>query len=779
MAESRPHLRTLGEHGMRAPLGEERSVVFSGAIQLLCLMLVGLCGCGESADPSTRGVVPLTLDVDGQGGSSLQTLPLDLDERLDLHLASGAQHLVDLTLVSGNQYTVELHFEGARPSLRDGALEDGAGTEVSAELERTVPLPGKPEPGVQHGVLRPTSKHWQLEIMAGSGEAQLKHLKIRRWGSSGRLTKNEAVGWQAVGVYGDYRVATALKPSGVLYWSTEVPEGATALAFEVASYPSGGKQSAPSVNAELLVSVSPAESRELGAQSSVRFPISAQVAAWQPVRLELESFRNLEPGQPVRVSVRVARVEGQASPGQLAVSAPVWLCTTGPRRPNLILISLDTTRPDHLGMYGYSRDTSPNLDELADRSVVFEGAQSTAPYTLPAHATMFSGQYPTTHGAEHPAHALDTDRTPLLAALLSEAGYATRAFTGGGYLDGDFGFSHGFSAYSNSDPVIPIEGRKVRDVEASEAGRRYVAARVAQHWSAALEWIERTQDVPFFLFLQTFAIHDYRPENEHRELFNGPARGEGVRPLRKASDQIEDPYSSQEIGQLVDLYDGAIHEVDELVGELLDTLNRLGLADNTIVVVTADHGEDFADHQVMGKPFVGHGQGLWQTLLHVPLVMHVPWIQPRRVGERVSTVDLAPTMLDLLGVSVPDAMQGQSLRALMESGVGNVSPVVSELHSHRGSMRSLVVDDLKVVIGNPDARVSWPVPVPVQLFDLAGDPLELQVVGGEQQATAEGLSASLRALGESLEAERSTGQREAGLSEETRRRLEELGYVDG
>jgi hypothetical protein len=116
---------------------------------------------------------------------------------------------------------------------------------------------------------------------------------------------------------------------------------------------------------------------------------------------------------------------------------------------------------------------------------------------------------------------------------------------------------------------------------------------------------------------------------------------------------------------------------------------------------------------------------------------------------------------------------------LLETGVGEVSPVVSELHSHRGSMRALIVGDLKVVVGDPEARVSWPVSMPVQLFDLAGDPVEQKAVGPEQQATAESLSELLRALGESLEAERSTGQREAGLSEETRRRLEELGYVDG
>jgi arylsulfatase A-like enzyme len=724
-------------------------------------------------------VVPLTLDIEDRGGAPLQTLPLDLDENLDTHLSPGGQHLVDLALVPGSQYTVELKFDGARPSLRDVSLQENAEAEGAEPFMRTVPLPGKPESGVERGVLRPTTKLLRLKITAGPGETQLKHLRVRRWGSSGRLTESKASGWQAVNVYGDYRVATLLKPSGVLHWSAEVPEGATALAFEVVSRPARKNQPAETMDIELLVSVLPAEGGGVEEQRPARVPVSSAVTAWQPVRIELEESLGLGPGERVRVSVRVGRVDGQAAPGRLAVSAPVWLCTSGPRRPNLVLISLDTTRPDHLGLYGYSRATSPSLDELAERSVVFEEAQSTAPYTLPAHATMFSGQYPTTHGAEHPAHALDTDRTPLLAALLSDAGYATRAFTGGGYLDGDFGFSHGFSAYSNSDPVIPIEGRKVRDIEVSEAGRRYVAARVAQHWSAALEWIERTKDVPFFLFLQTFAIHDYRPEKEHRALFHGPARGEGVTPLRKALDQIEEPYSPEEIGQLVDLYDGAIHEVDELLGDLLDTLDRLGLADNTIVVVTADHGEDFADHQVEGKPFVGHGQGLWQTLLHVPLVMHVPWIQPRRVGERVSTVDLAPTMLDLLGVSVPDAMQGQSLRALLETGVGEVSPVVSELHSHRGSMRALIVGDLKVVVGDPEARVSWPVSMPVQLFDLAGDPVEQKAVGPEQQATAESLSELLRALGESLEAERSTGQREAGLSEETRRRLEELGYVDG
>ncbi len=750
----------------RMSSSSRRGATRGGARLLLAALVLslGLPGCGDAPPPGVRRVVPL---VDAP---PLRTLAPEHEEPLELALAEGEAFEREVALDPAHKYTVEVRFDGVAPTLLAADLGEGDGAGSGASP--VPPLPGEPPPGLVVGILRPESPRVRLRVVPG-GAVTLRGVTVRRWGAAGGLDTTAGDAWAPVGVYGDHRVARIVEPNGPFACEAEVPVGASRLEFDVVCDPRAPVEVPAPDGLVLRVVVAP-RGAERG--EPVRVPVRPSRASWQAVEVPVD----LPPGTPVDVRVAVVAPDA-ASAEAVAVSVPRWHCTRGPHRPNLVLISLDTTRPDHLGFHGYARDTSPQLDALAARSVVFEAAQSTAPYTLPSHATMFTGQYPTTHGAEHPAQAVDGAHSPLLAAVLAEAGYATRAFTGGGYLDADFGFAEGFHAYGNNDPVIPVTGRAVADIEnASAAGRRYVEARRAQHWDAAVDWAARHDDVPFFLFLQTFAIHDYRPEDPHRSMFGAPAKGEGVVPLRHPPDQVAQPYTPEELAQLTDLYDAAIHEVDALVGRLVHALREAGVAGHTVIVVTADHGEDFGEHAVEGSPFVGHGQGLWQTLLHVPLVITAPGVAPRRVSRRVSLVDLAPTALDLLGVPAPPAMQGRSLRPLMETGEGAGSPVLSELHSHRGWMRSLVVDDdLKVVTGDPDALVSWPVTRPVRLFRLSEDPVERADLEPGRPDEARDLADAVRALGEALEAERAGAPRGARPSEATLRRLEELGYVDG
>ncbi len=706
--------------------------------------------------------------------SSLQS---QIDLSIEESVSPGAPWHTDLELPEGREYTLELTYRGERPVL---FAEEGPNGEPKAKISR---LPAEVEPGVLRAVLLPTQGMAHLQVRLQRGEVQLERLRVRRWATARKDGVQDVPGWQTVNIFGDHRVATILRPGQESVWEVDVPQGARSLHFDVVSDPRLDPSLPPVEGTQLLVRVLPLAGAPGLAVSEVSKQVDWSRASWQPLEISLASELSLGSGQRVRLAVRCVGPEGGLAREGVGMSLPFWHCTLGARRPNLVLISLDTTRPDHLGIYGAQRDTSPELDAFAQQSFVFEAAQSTAPYTLPAHASMLSGLYPSTHGAEHPAHALDPGATPLLADILGREGYATRAFTGGGYLDADFGFAHGFQGYSNSDPVAPIAGWEVKAVQASEEGSRYVEARRAQHWSAALEWIELHQSVPFFLFLQTFAIHDYRPTLKHRLLFGAPRPGEGVVPLRKPPDQHERPYNAEERDQLLRLYDGAIHEVDALMGELFATLESSGLAEHTVVIITSDHGEDFGEHDVDGKPFIGHAQALWQSLLHVPLIVRVPGALtqagPRRIPIRVSMVDLAPTALDFLGVPIPQRMQGRSLRSLMLTGEGARSPVLSELHSNRGFMRSLLSDDLKVIHGDPAALVSWPVDTAIQLYDLGADPEEQTDLATEREALSQGLADTLQRFGAELEGQRVSDDKAAGLSEETRRRLEELGYVDG
>ena len=727
-------------------------------------LLAFAAACGEAVSAERRSVAVTA--------ASPGTLAPVLDETLTRDLVPPQAHRRSLALEAGGEYTVQVHYTGSPPALLGGPQVKGDHAPLQV-------IPGEAVDGVVEGILRPTATEVSVEVRALGGPCTIERLVVRRWGAAGVPSRARASSRepQALEVFSDHRVGFVLPVGEPLTLRHVVPEAADALVFDVVA--DSTRPPAEALPPGLAVRV-----RLLSADGTgtAGFPVDLGVtpveggrAVWQPVRLEAP--RGLPAGDAVLHLECVAEASSPGAPG-VSLSVPSWRVESGPRRPNVVLVSLDTTRPDHLSAYGYERPTTPNLDALSARSALFEAASSTASYTLPAHASMLSGQYPTTHGAEHPAHAVDPARTPLLAALLQAEGYATRAFTGGGYLDADFGFAHGFDGYSNHDPVVPISGPRADALASWPGGRRLYDARLAQHWTATLEWVERQAEVPFFLFFQTFAIHDYRPDVGYRGRFGGPDPGEGVRPLRRMPEQIKQPYTEEERAQLVDLYDEAILEVDAVLGELFATLERLQLTGHTIVVITADHGEDFGEHLLEGAPVVGHGQALWESLLHVPLIVHVPGLEGRRIGQRVSTVDVTPTLLDLVGVPAPAAMQGRSLRPLLETGRGQGSPVLAELHSNRGHARTLCTGDLKLVTGDPTALVDWPVPTPVRLFDLASDRLEERDAAPAQAGTTARLQQSMDDLVTALRADRQgAGAAQATLDPETLRRLEELGYL--
>jgi len=318
--------------------------------------------------------------------------------------------------------------------------------------------------------------------------------------------------------------------------------------------------------------------------------------------------------------------------------------------PNLVLVSFDSLRADHLGAYGYPRDTSPNLDRFAASGVVFERAFSTTTWTLPSHASLLSSLYPEEHGARDTDRALG-DNVVLLPERLREAGYRSAAVVSVGLLHRTFGFAQGWETY---DDETAVQG------EGEDPERRRTSAIAGRR---AVELLDGLGKGPFFLFVHDYDVHfDYQPPAEF-DVFE-PRDAPGFDPSNFAfNDTIHRGMPKRNLDRLIALYDGEIRWVDHNFQKLLNELERRGLAENTAVVVVGDHGDEFFEH---GKK--GHRENLFNTTLHVPLIVRFPggrWAG-RRIAMPVSLVDVAPTLATLAGVGPDPSWSGIDLEPLLE-----------------------------------------------------------------------------------------------------------------
>ncbi|MGH0028176.1 MAG: sulfatase, partial [Myxococcota bacterium] len=309
-----------------------------------------------------------------------------------------------------------------------------------------------------------------------------------------------------------------------------------------------------------------------------------------------------------------------------------------PRR-NLVIVSLDTLRAPSVGSYGYGRETSPYLDSLAERGALFEGAITTSVTTGPSHMSLFTGLYPVNHGLstglEYKAEPVST-----LARVLRAAGYQTTAFTENGYIVRARGFGDGFSEYTENKAILRKRG----------PGEVRVTFGQAQRW---LEAPGRARE-PFHLFIHTYEVHSpFRPPKEYAALFRdddhpGP----------------EDPALRRQR----DNYDREIRYVDDKLRELVGTLEERGLMERTLLVITADHGEEFHEH---GR--YQHGGAVFDETLRVPLLFLGPDVPPGRHAGQVSLIDVLPTVIDYLDVEETAQRDGVSLLPVIR-GETDVAP---------------------------------------------------------------------------------------------------------
>ncbi|WP_435006107.1 sulfatase [Tundrisphaera lichenicola] len=341
--------------------------------------------------------------------------------------------------------------------------------------------------------------------------------------------------------------------------------------------------------------------------------------------------------------------------------------------PNVLFIVLDTVRAKSLSLYGYPRDTTPRLSSLAAKGVAFTEARSTAPWTLPSHASMFTGRWPSDL-FQHPEQQFDP-AAPTLAQYLSRNGYATGGFVANTfYCNSGFGMGRGFDRYEDFYETFDTTPGEV--LRHSALGRRFVelvdedsairpdGRKDADRINADfLDWLTTQKHRPFFGFLNYLDAHApyIVPANAERRFGNQPITPEQYQILSSWQKLKSPPSDPKQLELARDAYDDCIAYLDHALGQLFDQLDRRGILENTIVIVTSDHGEELGEHQL-----IGHGQSLYREEVHVPLLLVKPGRLPSglRITEPVSLRDLPATIVDLLGLPESSPFPGRSLAAL-------------------------------------------------------------------------------------------------------------------
>ena len=321
---------------------------------------------------------------------------------------------------------------------------------------------------------------------------------------------------------------------------------------------------------------------------------------------------------------------------------------------NVIVITLDTLRPDRLGCYGYDRPTSPRMDEFAARSVLFEQVVCSAPQTLPSHASIFTGQHTRTHKSISHESVLPEEALTL-AEVFKERGYSTAAFVSSHVLDAEYGLNQGFDRYWQVNQVMRPRQREM----AQERG-------IDPTTNEVLSWLGENGQGKFFAWIHWFHPHrPYVPPAEIRARFVDPYLGEANSKtdfvMKVWRDRVDLP--EEDVRYLSQLYDGEVAFTDLQVGRVLDALDSLGITDRTIVVITADHGEMLYEHE----HYFGHDIALYEECIMVPLIISHPGlgVTPKRLPGLVQTIDIFPTLLGFLGRDVPAGTEGRSLEPLI------------------------------------------------------------------------------------------------------------------
>lgn len=398
---------------------------------------------------------------------------------------------------------------------------------------------------------------------------------------------------------------------------------------------------------------------------------------------------------------------------------------------NVLLITLDTLRADHLPAYGYTQVRTPHLDQLAERSYIFEDAISHVPLTFPAHTSMFTSLLPISHGVrDNSAYLVDPKETTL-AEILKTNGYTTSAFVSAFVLDSRFQLDQGFDFYFDHFDLGEFKSENIavsiRDIQRRGDETEFEAA----------QWLKKNKEKRFFTWVHLYDPHDpYSPP---------------------------EPYLSE---YSTNLYDAEIAFTDSVVGRLLEKLEEFGLKDRTIIVITGDHGEGLNEHSE-----ATHGSFVYNTTQHVPLFIHLPGTGQERVKGVAGHIDIMPTLLELLGIRPLSNFQGHSLLPLMNGKVKGERSAYSEsiycqLHYGWSPLKAITTEKYRYI----DA------PKP-ELYDRIQDPGETKNFFYEQQAIAKVLKTKLEEIEAANTRKDLRGPQK--MDPETEEKLRALGYITG
>jgi len=402
---------------------------------------------------------------------------------------------------------------------------------------------------------------------------------------------------------------------------------------------------------------------------------------------------------------------------------------------NILFITLDTTRADHLGCYGYDRAETPNIDRLAETGILFKNATCQVPFTLPSHSSMFTGTYPFYHGVrDNGGFYLEQERTTL-AEVLKVHGMATSAFVGAFVVDSRWGLDQGIDYYYDNFDFAKYKRISLDSVQ-REGGEVI---------EAFFEWFEENYQKKFFSW-----IHFYDPHTPY---------------------DPPEPYKTRFSKWNWGLYDGEIAYVDELIGKVLDKLIEKDVLKKTLIVIVGDHGESLGQHKENA-----HGFFIYDAAISVPLIIHLPSrnLRAKKVNTRVETIDIMPTLLQILGLPLPSEVQGKSLLPLILDKHSNQERFAySETYYPRYHFGW---SELKSLQNSRYKYIQAPRP---ELYDIVNDPNELTNIYRQEIKIGKQFEEKLNSLLEKMSAEGIEEKGPQKLDEEAMEKLMALGYVGG
>lgn len=510
-----------------------------------------------------------------------------------------------------------------------------------------------------------------------------------------------------------------------------------------------------------------------------------------------------KPGVPERVifpaalALAVLSAAVTAASGGGAGRTPGDHGLTAGEKPNVVFIVMDTARDDRLSCYGHTRDTTPNIDSIAREGVIYRNAYAPSSWTYPSHASMFTGMFAAEHKDGNDAIYLP-DGVTTIAEILRESGYRTFAYSNNPWVSIYTGLHQGFDNFEEgwreSKPEKYFYAQVWMELK-KHARRNILARRVPDHGAAmtnsyVFEWTEKNRRDPFFIFINYMEPHlpyalpaDYKSKYLPQEAAEADIGKYRPGNLNIGEFVLRKERSLFELSVLNALYDAEMNYLDMRIGELYSYLDRQGVIENTLLIITSDHGENLGDHGLLG-----HAYGLWDTLLRVPLIIRYPGgFGPGLVIENgVQLTDLFYTILEAAGVE-PSSSAAVPGMSLMERHSRNVYQEVMfaeqkrPKHALSAAIRSgidveqvdkdrwcVISDGYKYVRTSRDDE---------ELYDLNADPGELSNVLSEKPGAGARMREKLASLREKLKPSETEG-RGRRMDGETRERLKSLGYIN-